>query len=591
MPPGPKRLLTILPSLVGPPVLTGALLVFLKNHNYLHQLSLWAIPAICLAVHPVLFYVNCYARRFFDWRAASRLGAVLPPLVTDTGMTVISRAKASFINGYPGEALYNYMKDHGQNFVGFHFFGNKTLFTVEPHHIKAVLATQFETFEKGPTTFQQFGSLLGVGIFNSDGEMFHRVMTRPFFTKERISDFEIYARTSDRSLDEAQMRLAEGYSIDFQDLVGRFTLDSATAFLTGKSVDSLEAGLPYPPHSSHKNTSLFYNHPSTPFLHAFNEGLSLTGLRLGAGDEWPLFEFWKDKVGEHRNQIDTFVEPIVQEALRNRENRIKHGAGDVEKKDGETTLLAHLVNHTQDSKILTDELLNLLVAGRDTTMSLLSFALYMLIENPHIERKLRQEIFEKVGAHNTPTYENMREMRYTRAFLNEVLRLYPSVPIDARTNTQAAVLESAKGSNEPPIYIPAGTAVAYSVLYMHRRKDLWGPDALVFDPDRFLDERLHKYLTPNPFIFCPFNAGPRICLGQQFAYHEATFYLVRLLQRFTHFKLDEDHGVNVRPPAEWKQYEGPRGRDKIMPHLSLTMAIRGGLWITMEELKLHDPEA
>ena len=71
---------------------------------------------------------------------------------------------------------------------------------------------------------------------------------------------------------------------------------------------------------------------------------------------------------------------------------------------------------------------------------------------------------------------------------------------------------------------------------MHRRTDLWGPDgmhsiyhrpphilihnwtkipALEFDPDRFLDERLHKYLTPNPFIFLPFNAGPRICLGQQ----------------------------------------------------------------------------
>ena len=66
---------------------------------------------------------------------------------------------------------------------------------------------------------------------------------------------------------------------------------------------------------------------------------------------------------------------------------------------------------------------------------------------------------------------------------------------------------------------------------MQRRKDLWGPDgenyiilcfmahpcspADKFDPDRFLDERLHKYLTPNPFIFSPFNAGPRICLGQQ----------------------------------------------------------------------------
>lgn len=67
---------------------------------------------------------------------------------------------------------------------------------------------------------------------------------------------------------------------------------------------------------------------------------------------------------------------------------------------------------------------------------------------------------------------------------------------------------------------------------MHRRKDLWGPDgkflqfvaltvltdpgiADKFDPDRFLDERVSKYLTPNPFIFLPFNAGPRICLGQQ----------------------------------------------------------------------------
>ena len=84
------------------------------------------------------------------------------------------------------------------------------------------------------------------------------------------------------------------------------------------------------------------------------------------------------------------------------------------------------------------------------------------------------------------------------------------------------------------MYLLTGMAVRclYSVLVMHRRTDLWGPDgtilifpwihawltdflALVFDPDRFLDERLKKYLTPNPFIFCPFNAGPRICLGQQ----------------------------------------------------------------------------
>ena len=149
---------------------------------------------------------------------------------------------------------------------------------------------------------------------------------------------------------------------------------------------------------------------------------------------------------------------------------------------------------------------------------------------------------------------------------------------------------------------------------MHRRTDLWGPDgmydhnfslnttswlidspfnfyiALKFDPDRFLDYRVQKYLTPNPFIFCPFNAGPRICLGQQvykthsysfhklnffifqFAYHEATYFLVRLLQEFTGFKLDKSQ--NIQPPAEWATCEGLKKTEKVHPGSHLTMFVR-----------------
>lgn len=96
--------------------------------------------------------------------------------------------------------------------------------------------------------------------------------------------------------------------------------------------------------------------------------------------------------------------------------------------------------------------------------------------------------------------------------------------------------------------------------------------ALEFDPDRFLDDRLHKYLTPNPYIFSPFNAGPRICLGQQFAYHEASFYLVSLLQQFTKFKLDENE--NIKPPESWSKFEGPQGRDRVVPRSGLTMSVK-----------------
>ena len=140
-------------------------------------------------------------------------------------------------------------------------------------------------------------------------------------------------------------------------------------------------------------------------------------------------------------------------------------------------------------------------------------------------------------------------------------------------------------------------SVSYSVHCMHKRKDYWGPDgtfrskfqicnftsltsistAEVFDPDRFLDERLHKYLIPNPFIFLPFNGGPRICLGQQFAYNEMSFFLIRLLQNFETIHFDEDaQPEESKPPKAWLGLPGRKGVEKFWPkaHLTLYSAVR-----------------
>jgi len=407
-------------------------------------------------------------------------------------------------------------------------------------------------------------------------------MTRPFFTRERISDFDIYDKNCTMTLQHARTRLAEGYPIEFQDLVARFTLDSATEFLFGNDVGSLSADIPYPASAKHLNKPSFYDHPSTIFVKAFTEGQVLTVERMPFGNDWPLLEFWSDKVAPFRKIIDNFTEPLMEEAIAKRNLESSNKGADAKDDDENGNLLAHLVKHTQDKNILKDELVNLLVAGRDTTMCLITFAFYMLSEHPDIEKRLRQEIYDKVGQTGKPTYDHMREMKYMRAFLNEVLRLYPSVPIDNRI-TNKGVVFPAPNSSSKLIYIPAKTQCLYSVLVMHRRTDLWGPDALVFDPDRFLDERVHKYLTPNPFIFCPFNAGPRICLGQQFAYHEATFFLIRLFQQFTGFALEKSENLPV--PADWASCGGLKGTDKVYPSSHLTMYIKGGLWVRMEPVK------
>ncbi|KAF9475902.1 cytochrome P450 monooxygenase pc-3 [Pholiota conissans] len=580
LPPGPTWLLNTLPLYFLSSALVYGALTLLQGYQSYFNIPRWLIIPVALSSQPFRIASIVFYNKLTRARVAKSLGAVIPPVVQEWSIFTIAKLAETLRDEYPRDALNQLALKYGNTYQ-FDLLNQMTIVTQEPEHIKALLSTHFESFEKGPVFFNQMKSLLGHGVFNSDGEMwkFHRAMTRPFFTRERISDFEIYHRNCDLSLRLAKERIAEGHAVDFQDLVSRFTLDSATEFLFGDNVGSLLAGIPYPSSYANQNSDSFYAHPSTELVTAFTEGQMDSVCRLNYGNEWPLWEFWKDRVKPRRKVMDAFTEPLMIKALADREKEIS-GEGN-SKSEEDVTLLSHLVRHTQDPIILKDELINLLVAGRDTTGSLLTFSFYMLTEHPEIEQRLREEIFEKVGPAGVPTYENMREMKFMRAFLNEVLRLYPPVPADARTSKVPVTLPPI-GPEHTSFYVPKNAPVVYSIIYMHRRTDLWGPDALQFDPDRFIDERLHKYLVPNPFIFCPFNAGPRICLGQQFAYHEATYFLVRFLQQFGTFSLDDK--VNTKPPAEWANENNRKAVEKIHPLAHLTMYVKGGLWLRMENL-------
>lgn len=100
------------------------------------------------------------------------------------------------------------------------------------------------------------------------------------------------------------------------------------------------------------------------------------------------------------------------------------------------------------------------------------------------------------------------------AVINETLRLFPPVPINQREVRNRPVLfPKSDGTfleeSQAPIYAPANTVVIYFQWFTHRNPTLWGPDADVFDPERWLDDRLRTF-TENPMIFTPFSAGPRI---------------------------------------------------------------------------------
>jgi cytochrome P450 len=263
----------------------------------------------------------------------------------------------------------------------------------------------------------------------------------------------------------------------------------------------------------------------TAFSRHFDSAQSHLAKRFRLGDLYWLHNP-KDFKNNNKN-IQTFIDHYVNLALRKSSGSEKLAEeGDHKQR---YVFLEQLASQTRDPVELRAQILNILLAGRDTTASLLSWLMHELIRNPEIFQKLRSTIIDEFGPYDNPqtiTFSTLKGCTYLQHCVNETLRLWTAVPGNSRRANKITTLPKGGGPDgESPVIIPANSEVNYSVHVMHRRKDLWGPDAEEFKPERFQGRK------PG-WEFLPFNGGPRICIGQQFALTEASYVVVRLLQRF-----------------------------------------------------------
>lgn len=190
-------------------------------------------------------------------------------------------------------------------------------------------------------------------------------------------------------------------------------------------------------------------------------------------------------------------------------------------------------------------MLNILLAGRDTTASTLAWTYYCLVRDPQRYAKLREAVLNDFGTSpESITFESLKTCDYLRFVLNEILRLYPVVPANTRTATRDTTLPTGGGPNrDKPVFVAKGQVVLYSVYWTHRDPQYWGEDADEFNPERW-----DKGANPvgRGWEYLPFNGGPRICLGQQFALTEMGYIIARLVQEFETLENCDDH---VGPPA------------------------------------------
>ena len=180
-----------------------------------------------------------------------------------------------------------------------------------------------------------------------------------------------------------------------------------------------------------------------------------------------------------------------------------------------------------------DQLGVFFLAGHETTASSLTWAFFILSQQPAAVARMRAEIDRVVGD-GPVLLEHTKRLTYVRNMFRETLRLYPPITFIPRV----ALRDTTIGGRR----VRKGTMLMIAPWSMHRHKKLWkDPDR--FDPDRFLPER-EQELTPGAYI--PFGVGPRICVGAAFATIETSLILARLVRRFDFETLSPE---TVRPFA------------------------------------------
>lgn len=352
-------------------------------------------------------------------------------------------------------------------------------------------------------------------------------MLRPQFARQQVADLQL----EEIHVQEMFRHLTNNgdwtESVDLVPMFFRLTMDSATEFLFGQSVGSQIAALPGYQSKGKEAGGLDW----ASFGPAFDSATKCLGERGRLADLYWLYnpQYFKDSCKEVHKFADYYVNLALTTDLSTLD---EHKGGNKER----YIFLKELVQQTRDPIELRSQLLNILLAGRDTTAGLLGWTFFLLVRHPRVFKQLREAIINDFGTYHQPknlTFEALKGCTYLQHTMNEVLRLFATVPLNSRRAIKDTTIPRGGGPDGlSPVYIKKGQEVNYSVHVMHHRADIWGPDVEEFKPERWEGRR------PG-WEFLPFNGGPRICLGQQFALTEAGYVIVRMLQKFDGIQTNE----------------------------------------------------
>ncbi|GJJ68625.1 hypothetical protein EMPS_00971 [Entomortierella parvispora] len=425
----------------------------------------------------------------------------------------------------------------------------RVVFVNSVEAVEHVYKTKFSSYEKGEMVRNNLRDIFGDGIFLADHESwrFHRKTAVNIFTTR------LYRQLSQGAFKDSAVQLcgifdrfsARGKPVDLQQFFLRLTMDVFGHMTFGvdfKALSACEERSEFGDAFDYLTSSID-NRSSNPFW------------------RW-TDQFVPGRTQDLKNALGT-INRYAYSAIGARRNEISAKAARAEDETGQDQqqesrphdLLDQFITHVRDDgSMLTDlELrdvfVNFMIAGRDTTALTLSWMFYHVIADNRILKNALREIDAVLGSNAEVAasgverkylYETMmNELPYMKAIFHETLRLYPQVPKNGKFAMEDDVLPDGT-------VIDKGDMVSHSDYCMGRNRAIWGEDAEVFSPERWLidvkDTRdsvngipkspFGKIKVESPHKFHSFNSGPRLCLGQTFATVEAMVTSCIIIQNY-----------------------------------------------------------
>jgi cytochrome P450 len=399
--------------------------------------------------------------------------------------------------------FYQHCADEYGDVVRVRFAHVPVYLIVHPRDIESVLITNAANFTKS-ADYRALARVLGNGLLTSEGDFWQRQrgLIQPAFHKQNI---QAYASVMTGAAERMLNSWKDGGERNLHDDMMRVTLEIVGQCLYGAEVSGAAEQVGK---AMEVVMQRFVTNASLALLFSFDIPV--------------IFARRESRAVQNLNEI---IGGIIQQRRASHQRR-----GDLL----DTLLHVRDADGKPMSDVqLRDEVMTLFLAGHETTAIALSWACYLIAQNPDVEAKLAEELRTVLGGH-VPAPDDLPKLRYTEMVLKETLRLYPAVWGIGRR----AIAECELGGYR----IPAGSNI-FILQWRTQRDARFFPDPERFDPERWREDPVRSGKIPR-FAYFPFGGGPRVCVGAVFAMMEATLLLAMIQQRYQ-LELVPNHPVEV----------------------------------------------